>query len=342
MKLGIIGLNQSGKTTMFEALTRSPHQPEKRTENRLASIRVPDERIDWLSALYEPKKTTLAQIEYYLPGSIQSGEGKDQTALNQVRDCDALVHVIRNFMMPGFDAPNIKTDFEKLEAELIFSDLLIVEKRLEKIEAEKKRPVKPDPEEEALLVECRGLLEANTPLRSHPQLAGSPLLRGFAFLSGRPVLVIINNDENDEKLPSVPGLTDKVPCMAVRAKLEHEIAQMPEQDAAAFLEEYGIDEPAVYRVIRLSYDILGLMSFLTVGKDEVRAWTIRKGTAAVDAAEAIHSDIKKGFIRAEVVAYNDLKSAGSHADARKKGTVRLEGKTYIVQDGDIIDFRFNV
>jgi ribosome-binding ATPase len=342
MKLGIIGLSQSGKLTLFEALTRSPHQPEKRMENRLASIHVPDERVDWLSGIYEPKKTTFAQIEYFLPGAIQSGEGRDQSVLNQIRGCDALVHVIRNFVMPGFDSPDIKADFDKLQSELIFSDLLIVEKRLEKIEAEKKRPVKPDPEEEALLIECRKMLEADLPLRGNPQLAGSPLLRGFAFLSGRPMLVIINNDEENESLPDVPGLTDKMQCMAVRAKLEYEIALMEDSDAETFMEEYGISEPAVYRVIRLSYDILGLMSFLTVGKDEVRAWTIRKGTHAVDAAEAIHSDIKKGFIRAEVVAFNDLKAAGSHAEARKKGTVRLEGKTYIVRDGDIIDFRFNV
>jgi len=337
MKLGIIGLGLCGKTTLFEALTTTPPQPEKKGETRRALVSVPDQRIDKLSAIFTPKKTIYATIEYILPG-----QKDDSNRLNAVRDCDAFIHVLRNFEVPGIDAPNPSRDFVKLDEELIFNDLVVAEKRLGKIEQDKKRNRQVDEKEEKLLRQCHALLENNTPLRTDPDLAGAPELKGFAFFSARPMLVLINNDDDNTDIPALTGAGAEETAIAVRGRIEHEISQMNEEDAAAFLEEYNIAKPAVDRVITESYTLLGLISFLTVGKDEVRAWTIQRGTAAVDAAEAIHSDIKKGFIRAEVVSYDDFMAAGSHAEARKHGTVRLEGKTYIVQDGDIIDFRFNV
>ncbi|MBN2416171.1 redox-regulated ATPase YchF [bacterium] len=343
MKSGIIGLALSGKSTIFEALSGSPARPELKAENRRTTVTVPDERIDRLSAMYKPRKTIYATIEFMLPGRTGSTEHTaDSPVWNAVRDCDALIHVIRNFPLPGMDAPDVAADFQKMEQELIFADLVVVEKRLEKIAAEHQRNRPVDKEEEKLLEQCRELLEQETPLRRRPEIAGAPQLRGYAFLSGRPMLVVFNNPESNNELPDAPALLAAEKCLVIRGGLEHEIAQMSGEDEAAFREEYGISETAVARLIRETYDLLGLRSFFTVGEDEVRAWTITRGTVAVDAAEKIHSDIKQGFIRAETVSYDHLMEAGSHAGARKQGTVRLEGKTYEVQDGDIIDFRFNV
>jgi ribosome-binding ATPase YchF (GTP1/OBG family) len=217
-----------------------------------------------------------------------------------------------------------------------------VEKRLERLELDAKRGKKADPEELRLLLECRDLLEKDRPLRSNPELAAAHQLKGFTFLSGKPMLIIFNNEDDEEELPDIGNALEGERYLVIRGRLEHELSQMDEEEAKEYLAEYGIATSAMDRMIAFSYELLGLISFFTVGPDEVRAWTIKKGTLAVDAAEVIHSDIKKGFIRAEVVAYNDLMAAGSYKDARQKGMVRLEGKTYSVQDGDIIEFRFNV
>jgi len=343
MKLGITGLPLSGKTTIFEALTGLQHEPEKKSELRRALVKVPDERIDRLSEIFNPNKKIYATIEYILPSQTAvSGKPGEDSRLNSIRDCDAFIHVLRNFKLTGSDQPSPAQDFKKLDEELLFNDLVVTEKRIERLELDKKRHRQIDEKEEKLLHRCHEILESNEPLRHYPDIANAPELKGFAFLSGRPVLVILNNSDDDKNLPDLPGITDREICTVVQGEIEYEISQMNPEDAETFLKEYGISEPAVNKVIRLSYDLLGLISFLTVGKDEVRAWTIKKNTAAVDAAEAVHSDIKKGFIRAEVVSYKDFIEAGSYAEARKHGKVRLEGKTYIVQDGDIIDFRFNV
>jgi GTP-binding protein YchF len=344
MKLGIIGLPQSGKTTVFEALTKNISESTHKGEDRIGTIRVPDERIDKLSAMYAPQKTTYAQVEYFLPGTARAkkDQGADQSIWTATRDCDALIHVIRNQTVADFEDKLPYDKFRQLEQELILSDLVVVERRLERLELDHKRGKKMDPEEHALLIDCRQNLENEIPLRRMTELASARQLRGFALLSAKPMLVLFNNDEDDERLPQITHLTETEDCLMIRGKLEHELAQMPPEDAAAFLKEFNISESATDRVIRRSYELLGLISFFTIGKDEVRAWTIKKATQAVDAAEAVHSDMKKGFIRAEVLAFNDLMDAGSYAEARKKGTVRLEGKTYEVEDGDIINFRFNV
>ena len=340
MKLGIIGLPQSGKTTVFEALTKTVSESGRKGEERICTIRVPDDRIDTLSRIYQPKKTTYAQVEYFLPGTI--ADKKEQSIWTAARDCDALIHVVRNHSAMGFEEKSPYADFVKMDQELILADLVVVEKRLERLELDHKRGKKKDPQEHALLVECRQSLEEEIPLRRVAELAAARELRGFAFLSAKPMLVLFNNDDEDDQLPDAGDITGREDCLVIRGKLEQELAQMSADDAAEFLSEFNISESAMDKVIRKSYSLLGLISFFTVGDDEVRAWSIRGGTEAVDAAEAVHSDMKKGFIRAEVLAYDDLMAAGTYAAARKKGTVRLEGKNYVVQDGDIINIRFNV
>ena len=344
MRLGIIGLPQSGKATVFDALTRSVAADGNRQESRIGTITVPDPRIDTLSGMYNPRKTIFTRVEYFLPGKGDQGGGgkKDQSIWTQVRDCDALIHAVRNFGAYGLDAPAPKADIAAIDQELIISDLVVVEKRLERLALDERRGKKPDPEEIALLGRCRDYLENETPLRRFPDIAAAKLLRGFAFLSAKPMLMLFNNEDDDDSLPDAAALPDGEACMVIRAKLEQELAQMSDDEAREFLAEFNITASATDRVIQRSYELMGLISFFTVGEDEVRAWTIGRNTDAVDAAEVIHSDIKKGFIRAEVLAYDDLMDAGTYAEARKKGTVRLEGKTYQVCDGDIINFRFNV
>lgn len=340
MKLGIIGLPSSGKTTVFETLTKNISEVSNKSEKRIGTVKVPDQRIDILTDMYKPKKTIFAQVEYFLPGKTSSK--KDQNIWTQIRDCDAIIHVVRNFLGNSFEDKSPYQDFLKLDQELIFSDLVVVEKRLEYLKTEQKRGRKIDLEEFQLLEKCNEKLENEIPLRKAPELTAEPVLKGFTFLSAKPTLILLNNDDEDDSMPDLKELAQSEDHMMMRGRLEHELAQMPEDDAKDFLEEYNIQTPAMDRVIQKSYDLLGLISFFTVGEDEVRAWTIRKDTIAVDAADAIHSDIKKGFIRAETLFYGDLMEAETYQNARKKGIVRLEGKTYIVKDGDIINFRFNV
>lgn len=344
MKLGIVGLAGAGKKTVFEALTENPVAAAHMTESQIGTVTVPDFRVDALSRMYKPKKTIYAQVEYFLPAAAlqQKEKGKEQSIWVQVRDCDALLHVIRNFTPPGMAAPDPSGDFSEIDQELMVSDLLVAEKRLERLAADAKRGKKAEPEEEELLVRCKATLEEDRPLRSDPELAAHPALRGFAFLSSKPMLVLFNNEDEDDAAPEVAGLTDTESFAMIKGRLEQELAQMEADEAAAFLEEFNITASAMDRIIERSYRLLGLISFFTVGEDEVRAWTIKESTPAVEAAGAIHTDMQKGFIRAEVLAYDDLMDAGTFKDARAKGTVRLEGKTYAVQDGDIITFRFNV
>ncbi|MCU0584632.1 MAG: YchF family ATPase [Desulfobacterales bacterium] len=336
MKLGIIGLPLSGRSTIFEALTRQEADPASRGEDRLGVVRVPDERVDALSRMFSPRKTIYAQVEYLLPGT--GGAKKEQSPWQPVKECDALIHIVRNH---GPERTPLR-DFQALDQELILSDLVQVEKRIERIELDQRRGKKLNPEEHRLLADSRSLLEAEAPLRRRPEIAAAKALRGFMLLSAKPVLVVFNNEESDPAMPDTGDLAGRERCLVLRGRLEQELARLSADEVGEFMAGYGITVSATDLMIRLSYEVLVLASFFTVGSDEVRAWTIHRGISAVEAAGVIHTDFQKGFIRAEVIAYHDLMAAGSTAEARRQGTFRLEGKSYEVIDGDIINFRFNV
>lgn len=340
MKLAIIGLPQSGKSTIFAALSGARGEASKK-DQRLSTIKVMDERVDFLSRIYKPKRTTYAQVEYLLPSEIQ-GSGSENAIWNQARICDALIHVLRNFTDAMGNSPDTKSDFRRLEDEMILNDLVVVDKKIERIELDHKRGKISDENEYPLLKACKELLENGKPLRMSPELANSPLLKGFTFLSAKPQLVIINNDDDNESLPRWESPPENIELTMARGRLEMEIASMSPEEAKEFLTEYHIEKSALDRVIASSYKILNLISFFTGGDEEVKAWTVIKGTRALEAAGEVHTDMQKGFIRAEVLAYNDLLKYGSFKDAKAAGHIRLEGKEYIVQDGDIINFRFNV
>jgi GTP-binding protein YchF len=340
MKIGIIGQAQCGKATVFEALTHLFTGGAK-GDARVGTVPVPDERLQSLTGMYNPAKTTPAQVEYFLPGAGRKADG-EPGLWYQARDCDAVIHVVRNFGGYGFSEPTPLEDFKALDQDIRFSDLVIVENRLERLQADHRRGKKINPEEQTLLEECRTHLEDEQPLRRFPHLANSQLLKGFALLSARPVLVLFNNPDDVDDPPDLPQLMEQEKCLVIRGKLEHELAQMSEEDAREFLDEFDISASATNRVIKASYQLLGLISFFTVGEDEVRAWTVVEGTPAQKAAGVIHTDMEKGFIRAEVIGFDALIEAGSHQEAKKKAALRLEGKTYPVQDGDVMEIRFNV
>ena len=345
MRLGIVGLPGSGKSTIFQALTQSRPEKQTRKGRRIVTVRVPDDRIDSLEKLFKPEKTVYAQLEYALAheGTAfkQNGEG-DEGLWNDIRSCDALVYVVRNFHQPGVESPNPREDYLKLETDMIFADFIVVEKRMERLDLDKKRGKEISAEEYRLLKESLRMLEKQRPLRDSPELANADLLKGYTFLSAKPVLVLFNNDDEDENPPSWEAPPEPREALVVRGRLETELAELPPEEAGEFLAAYHVKKPAMERVIRHSCGVLGLIAFFTVLHKEVRAWMVPRGTTALDAAGVIHSDMKRGFIRAEVLAYDELMSAGTHQQAKKEGKVRLEGKAYIVQDGDVITFHFNV
>ena len=350
MKLGFVGLPQSGKFTIFKALTAArgtiDSEKVKKSDQLIETVTVPDERVDYLSQIYKPKKTIYSQIEYLLPGKTididHSIKEKENVTLNAVRVCDGLIHVIKNFQIFGGPAPTPEEDFLKLESEMIVSDLFVAEKRVEKIKLDEKKGKKIHPEESTLLTKCIETLSEDKPLRDNPEIAHSPLLRGFTFLSAKPMLVISNNSDEDEDLPMMPRIPKNIELMVVRGKLEMEIGEMEQEEAQEFLSAFNIEISLIDRVIKRSFVASDLISFFTVVQNEVRSWSIAKGTSAIDAADLIHSDMKKGFIKAEVLPYDTLVKYGNFSDAKKDGHVKLEGKEYLVQDGDIIKFRFNV
>lgn len=349
MKLGIIGLPGAGKTTVFDALTgargEGPQQKGGRSDNRIGTVRVADERVNLLSNLYRPKKTTYARVEYLLPSNAGGGTEPvmpDSGLWNQARSCDALIHVVRNFQGTTGIPPASEADFRTIEEEMIISDLAVVEKKIERMDLDAKRGKKDEEGLRELMDACRIVLEENRPLRSNPELACAPQLRGFTFLSAKPRLLIINNDDEDEFFPSWSSPPEPAEVLVLRGSLEKEIASLPPEEAEEFMTAYHIEISALDRVIRSSYELLDLISFFTVGEDEVKAWTISRGATALEAAGVIHSDIQQGFIRGEVISFEELKRLGSLQEAKKAGQVRLEGKEYTVRDGDIVHFRFNV
>jgi len=346
MKLGIVGLGRSGKTTIFNALTRREGESVPAGGHMvpvLGVVSVPDPRVEWLDGIYHGKKKVHAQVTYMdlqgMPGVVESKHQYMSLLLTHMRPVDAFLMIVRNFDDDALGPPDVARDFRELEEEFIIADLATVEKRLEKLALEEKKGRKVGGEKE-LLDACAKALNEEKPLRTEPDLTNAPELRGFTFLSAKPLLVVINNADDDDKLPAVSF--DHAETMVVRGKLEMEMAQLSEEEAEIFRSDFGITESALDRVIQRSFALLHLITFLTVGDDEVKAWTIPDGMPAQEAAGVIHSDIQRGFIRAEVVAYDDLYRTGDYAAARKQGLVRLEGKTYPVKDGDIINFRFNV
>ncbi len=354
MRLGIIGLPQSGKTTVFNALTRG-HQPITtsggRFEVHTGVVDVPDLRVDRLSVLFTPKKTIYAKVTYAdiagLEGSQSAISGQ---LLNMLTQMDGLLHVVRCFEDSNVAHPsgsvNPLRDIATMDAELLLNDMLAVERKLERLVEEHKkgggRERSVIERETALFERFREALSRETPLREIDLTAeDEKTLAGFGFLTRKPMLVLLNLHEGQD-LPPVEYSHPHCDQVALQGKLEMEIAQLDPGDAEAFMAEYGITELGLARVIRLSYDLLGLISFFTVGADEVRAWTIRRNASAYDAAGEIHTDLQKGFIRAEVIPYDELVSLGGLNEAKAKGRLRLEGKEYIVRDGEIVHIRFNV
>lgn len=356
MRLGIIGLPQSGKTTLFNALTRSS-QPTGAATGRIevhtGVVDVPDPRVDRLSAMFKPKKTIYAKVTYAdvagLDGSA-SRAGISGTLLNQLTQMDGFIHVVRCFENEQVAHPNGSInplrDVQSMDGEFLLNDLIAVERKLERLTEERKKGAGRDKglveREVALFERLHAALNQETLLRDVDISAEEEkLLSGFGLLSRKPMLVVLNLSEG-QSAPQLAYEHQHSTLVALQARLEMEIAQLPPDEMAVFLAEYGIEEPSLNRMIRLSYDLLGLQSFFTVGPDEVRAWTVRRGATAPEAAGEIHTDLQKGFIRAEVVAYDDLMALGGMTEVKGRGKLRLEGKEYIVKDGDILNIRFNI
>ena len=362
MQIGIIGLPNSTKTTIFNALTHSQVETAAYTSGRVethtATVRVPDPRIEHLSTMFKPRKTIFAQIQYNDIAGLRVGIGRDGGLSGPLRNIlaenDAFLHVVRAFEDESVPHPdstvNPVRDLEALDFELLFSDLLIVDRSLERLSGQlSKKKVYPERQTDetlhALLLRLKETLEGETPIRD---LTLSPeemsMIRGYQFFTNKPSLVALNIGDQGSDDPDgyVSYSHHRSGVICLRGDLEMQIAQLDDEEATLFLAEYGIEEPGLHRMIRLSYGLLGLHSFFTVGEDEVRSWTIPVGATALDAAEAIHSDLARGFIRAEVASYDNLTAAGSLDAARKQGTLRLQGRHYVVEDGDILNIRFNV
>lgn len=356
MRLGIIGLPQSGKTTIFNALTRG-NQPTTmsggRVEVRTGVVDVPDERVDRLSGMFRPQKTIYAKVTYADIAGLEGDANRTGISgplLNQLTQMDGFVHVVRCFEDANVPHPagsvNPERDIASMDGELLLNDLIAVERKLERITDERRKGGGRDKaiidREIALFEKLQDSLSAERPLRDLPlSIDEEKNLSGFGFLTRKPILILLNLSEGQTE-PVIQYTHTHSAMVGIQGKLEMDLAQLSPEEADLFKSEYGIEELGLLRVIRLSYDLLGLQSFFTVGEDEVRAWTVRRGASAVEAAGAIHTDLQKGFIRAEVVSYTDLVMLGGMAEARSKGKLRLEGRDYLVQDGDIVHIRFNI
>jgi GTP-binding protein YchF len=361
MRLGIIGLPNSGKTTIFNALTGQnlPAEPfsSGQLEVHTAVVGVPDARIDHLSEVFTPKKTTYATVTYTDIGGLDKGIGQGGLSgqmRNELQQVDGFLHVVRAFVDSNVPHPQETVDpirdLETIDSEFLLVDLIAVENRLARLDEELKKGRTENKQqnlrETELMQRLHAQLEAEQPLRDldlEPDEIKT--LRGYGLLTLKPVLVIFNTgDDGADPTANLAYDHKRTLVVALQGKLEAEIAQLDNpDDVALFLEEYAISEPSRERVLKLSYDLLGIHSFFTYGDDEVRAWPLRKGGTAVEAAGTVHTDLARGFIRAEVVAYEDFVAAGSSMnEVKARGKMRLEGKDYVVQDGDIITVRFNV
>jgi ribosome-binding ATPase len=366
MQIAIVGLAGSGKTTVFNTLTRGHAETGGfgGMELHVGVVKVPDERLERLAEIFKPKKIVQADVTYVdLPAPPASTEGHVGTEdlpaehLARLRDSDALLHVVRAFEDPSNPHPegsvDAARDIDRLDTEFLLADLALVDRRLERLKTTGRHGTPAEREanehEEAVLGRLEAALDMGSPIRDVDlEAADEKAIRGFRFLTQKPVLILLNVSERD--LPDAADLAAGVAAGyghrnalvdALSARIEMELGELEPGEAGVFMQELGIAESGLDRVIALSYRLLGLISFLTAGPDEVRAWPIRDGASAVDAAGAIHTDLAKGFIRAETVAYDDLLALGSMAEARKAGKLRSEGKTYRVRDGDVVEILFS-
>jgi len=349
MKLGIIGLPQSGKTTLFNALTRGDTPTTAsagRFEVHTAVVDVPDPRVTFLSEMFKPRKTIYAKVTYADIAGLEAGSAKSGISgqlLNQLTQMEAFLHVVRAFQSDLVPHPSGSVDPARdanaMVEELLLNDLITVERKLERLGDERRKGGTDKAENERqthLFQRLHEALSANTPLRKvEISVEEGKILSSFGLLTLKPLLTVFNLGEGQP----APQVELDHPSIALQGKLEMEIAQLPPEDAAVFMQEYGIEELSLNRMIRLSFDLLNQQCFFTVGEDEVRAWTTRRGATAQESAGEIHTDLQRGFVRAEVVAYDDLAALGSMNEAKAKGRLRLEGKEYLVKDGDIVHIR---
>lgn len=356
MKVALIGLLQSGKSTIMASLSGKAIPPVGSTSIEEAIVAVPDERLDWLTEYYKPKKTTYATIDCLdLPGfnfTDEHGRAAARRLISQIRTVDLLVLVVRAFDNPA--VPPYRTaidparDLAELQTELLLSDLELVTTRIEKLEKQVAKPTKTqahDKAELALQQKLQEAIESEKPISSAIETDDErEMIKSLGFLTLKPMAVAVNvgEDNLDQKFDFISRIDSTVPVMAICAELEYELSQLDADSRAEFMADMGINESAARKFVKSCYSALGLISFLTVVSNELRAWPIQKGTTAVDAAGKVHTDIKRGFIRAETFSFNQLQELGSEKALKAAGKIRLEGKDYIVQDGDIINFRFNV
>lgn len=360
MKACVTGFEKTGKTTLFNAITglnlpvNLGQTPENIIHEGVAIVE--DQRINRLTEIFKPKKTTYATIKYIdLPGISKNDQQRNQKIFENIKDAEVLIHIVRAFEDPSTPHPigdiNVERDIKLFESELLLFDYLLVEKRIERMTNNLKRGLKENQKELELFQKMKEHLEGEKSLREFNfSEEDHKILLPYKFISIKPIIHVINYEENladkfkkiDTKLTNIYNKSGKSSIISLCATLEKEISELPVEERKDFLNELNIQEPASNLLIRESYNLLGFISFFTVGEDEVRAWTIKRGMTAKEAGGRIHSDIEKGFIRAEVISYNDFMECGSLKAAKERGLLRLEGKTYIVEDGDIMNFRFNV
>jgi GTP-binding protein YchF len=356
LKVALLGLLQSGKSTIFASLSGKPIPPVGSTTIEEAIVAVPDERLDWLAEYYKPKKTTQATIDCLdLPGfnfTDEHGRAAARRLINQIRTSDCFVLVVRAFentaVPPYRNSIDAVRDLAELRTEMLLADLELVTTRIEKLEKQVHKPTKTQAQDKAELALHKKLqetIESEKPIRSAIETeAEREMIKSLGFLTLKPMAVAVNVGENqlEAKFDFGERVDVSVPVITICAKLEYELAQLDADSRALFCADLGITESATSKFVKSCYSALGLVSFLTVVSNEIRAWPVRQGTSALDAAGKVHTDIKRGFIRAETFSFDELKELGSEKALKAAGKIRLEGKDYIVQDGDVINFRFNV